>query len=130
MTLDKAPLVLFNESLNLTVNMSPELIQNIVKNITDNFPEACQSMDCVKYDYDNLKFTFIDYEDSVKYKIGPDEWLKAIPLMFTDKWPRGLTPYPPCSGDADTWDRWLESVDADSHDAFAQLAIFGDVIYG
>ena len=52
--------------------------------------------------------------------------------MFTDKWLGGLTQVPAnlLGGDIEAIDDWICQADAFDFDAFVQLAIFGEVLYG
>ena len=120
----------FNSVVTMHTHFSPDLVNEIIHNITDNFPEASEGVTCTKWNYNKLLFTFVEEDTEGKtYKVGPAEWLAAFHLMFTSAWPKGLTT-PPLSGDPEMWQRWYEKSDADDFDAFAQLAIFGEVIYG
>lgn len=118
-------------TLTVQITLSDELQEKIIRGIMDNFPEASNgcALRCISWKYDALKFTFVDEEDGKKYKIGKEELLKALPLIFTDKWPKGCTK-PPCSEKWEDWDEWLCQADATDDDAFAQLACLGEVIYG
>lgn len=109
--------------------ISDETVEHVVRSIMDNMPEAAQSYDCVNWKYKELDFRFVDYDTGKKHIVTKKMLLAAFPLLFTDKWPKGLLK-PPHSNDADQWDDWLCQSDATSFDAFVQLAIEGEVIYG
>lgn len=105
-------------------------VEEIIRGIMDNFPEASESLRCCGWKYKSCKFLFQDYEDEKYYKIGLPELTKAFELMTqSGKWPKGLT-QPPCGMDSESWEDWLCQADALDFDAFVQLACFGEVIYG
>ena len=108
------------------------LNEYLVKNIMENFPEASSgsSLRCLGWHYDKWKYIFED-EDEVVYKLGKKKLLAAVPSLFTDKWSKGLTPVP--QGlllKKEVCDDWLCQADAIDFDAYIQLVIFGEVIYG
>ena len=111
------------------VTIPDQLIENVVRSMMDNMPEASQSYDCVNWKYKELDFRFVDYDTKKKHIVTKKMLLGAFPLLFTDKWPKGLLK-PPYSEDEELWDEWLSQSDATSFDAFVQLAIEGEVIYG
>jgi hypothetical protein len=118
------------KSITITKTFPPGFVRSIIKGFMDNYPEASMTLKCERWDYDKLQFTFWDSEEGKRYKIGELELVQAFELLFTDKWPRGLTT-PPLSDDEEAWDaRFWSHTDAIDADAFAQLAIFGKVIYG
>jgi hypothetical protein len=108
---------------------TPNLAETVVRGIMDNFPEASESMDCTSWKYEPLEFTFVDYEEGKKYKLNKEKLLATFPLIRSDKWPRGCT-QPPAGNSPEARDDWLCQADAIDFDAFVQLAIFGEVIYG
>lgn len=108
------------------------VVEMVCKSISENFPEASSgcTLLCVGWKYDAWRFTFVDTEDAdKKYVTTREMWLKAFPLLFTDKWPKGCTK-PLASADPDQWGDWLCQADATDFDAFAQLVCLGEVIYG
>jgi len=110
--------------------MGGALEQMLVKNIMENFPEASSSLQCVKWRYDDWKYVFVD-EDETVYKLDKEKLLSAVPLIFTDKWGKGLTKVPSnLLENEEVLEDWLCQADAWDFDAFVQLAIFGEVIYG
>jgi hypothetical protein len=118
--------------MKLEVNIPDTLVAAVIEGIMENFPEASSgsALVCVGWKYDDWAYKFRDTEDNDRvYKLDRAKLLATFPLIFTDKWPRGLL-QPPCSADAEIWDDWLCQSDACSFDAFAQLACFGEVIYG
>lgn len=123
--------------LKIEFELPNELVDEIIKCTMDSYPEAGRGMSiqCEKWNYRLLKFTFADYDDPnrqgnpKRYKIGKDELLKALKLVFTDAWPHGL-PKPPANADKKAWDDWMGECDNTSHDAFIQLACLGEVRYG
>lgn len=105
------------------------LVRDVVADIMANMPDCSLSMDCVRWKYELMEFSFIDHEDGERFNLDEAKLVAAFPLMFTDKWPKGLQK-PPVSTEWDDWETWLCQSDADSFDAFVQLACFGEVIYG
>ena len=106
----------------------------LARGIMENFPEASNgsSLVCHGWHYDDWVYTFIDEDEAKKYILDKPTLLAAVPLMFSDKWLPGLTPVPANLLDFDegTIGDWLCQADATDFDAFIQLAIFGEVIYG
>lgn len=117
-----------------TPQIDPALMEKIIHGIMDNYPEAGASntLMCTNWDYKNLKFTFFDSETRNTYEVTKDMLIRSFSLLFTDKWPKGLTQPPAITEamDENTWDDWVCLADAGDFDAFVQLAIFGEVIYG
>ncbi len=116
--------------MKLTKNIPQNVIEQIVTGIMENFPEASSGCElaCVGWRYAALNFRFKDSEGK-SFLIGKEELLKAFPLIFTNKWPKGCT-QPPHAEDYETWLDWLCQCDATDFDAFAHLACLGEVIYG
>ncbi len=124
--------------MKITLEIPDSIVEETVKGIMENFPEASQGsvLKCVgwKYEADSLSdwtFIFLDEETRDETKLDKALLLAAFPLLFTDKWPKGCTPVP-MNGfeDSEVWDDWLCSCDATDFDAYVQLVIFGEVIYG
>jgi hypothetical protein len=121
--------------MEVTLKLPDELVLKIVTGIMENFPEASagNSLRCVGWRYKDLRFVFndIDADDAAKgnHTLTKDTLLAAFPLVFTDKWPKGCT-QPPNKSDWESWEEWLCQSDATDFDAFVQLAIFKEVIYG
>ena len=102
-----------------------------VKEMMQNFPESSGCLQCIKCKYDLLEFTFLDEEEDKKYNIDKEKLINTIPLIFTDKWGKGLTEVPANLFEStETVDNWLCQADAWDFDAFIQLSIFNEVIYG
>lgn len=116
--------------MKLQIKIPAETVEKIVRGIMDNFPEASSGCElrCIGWQYAPLNFTFEDSEGK-RYLVDKDKLLAAFPLIFTDKWPKGCTP-PPAGADWEQWEDWLCQSDAVDGDAFVQLAILGEVIYG
>lgn len=85
-------------------------------------------MVCTRFDYDKLIFLFTE-ETGERHALNRHKLRKALPLVFSGKWPKGCTP-PPATGEWTRWDQWLCDCDATDFDAFIQLAALGQVIYG
>ena len=119
--------------MKITLDIPDTLIEQVVKELMENFPEASDgcSLQCDRWNYEKMSFQFSDGDQGKSYLINKEDLMKAFPLIFSDKWPKGCT-QPPTSNllDYETWNEWLCQCDATDHDAFAQLVCFGEVIYG
>lgn len=115
----------------IAINIPDAVIEQVVKGIMENFPEASRgcALVCVHWRYNDWRFRFYDNESGKEYLLTKPKLIAAFPLIFTDKWPKGCT-QPPASSDPEVWDNWLCQSDAQDFDAFAQLACLGEVIYG
>jgi len=115
----------------MQITISQPVIDQVVRGIMENFPEASQgcALRCVGWKYDAMRFRFEDGETGETYALDQPKLLAAFRFLFTDKWPKGCQP-PPAADDAERWDDWLCRCDAVDFDAFAQLACLGEVIYG
>ncbi len=119
-------------SMKIQIELPDTLVETVVRGIMDNFPEASQgsSLHCYSWKYDAMTFGFFDEEIQKDYKLDKERLLATFPLIFSEKhWPKGCTP-PPFSNDPEVWDNWLGQCDATDFDAFVQLALLGEVIYG
>jgi hypothetical protein len=117
--------------MKIELTIPDDLIEKIVRGIMDNYPEAGHgcSLRCVDWRYEAMTFEFEDCEDGKLYMLDKAKLLAAFPLLFSDKWPKGCTK-PPMSDDWEVWSDWLCQADAQDFDAFVQLVVFGEVIYG
>jgi len=117
--------------MRLVINIPDETVLKVITSTMENYPEASSSnaMQCRSFYYKALRFFFEDTETGKEYRVNKTMLHKAFKLMFTDKWPKGCE-QPPASGRWEDWDDWLCRCDNVSHDAFIQLAILGEVIYG
>lgn len=115
--------------MNICETIPATVIETVVKGIMENMPECSQSMDCLSWKYEEWCYKFRDHEDGKVYVLDKEKLLATFPLLFSDKFPKGLIP-PPQSADEQEWDDWLCQSDVVTFDAFVQLAIFGEVIYG
>jgi hypothetical protein len=115
--------------VTIPITIPETQIDKIIDDIMANFPEAAQCVSCIGWKYDACKFTFYDDEEGKKYVLDREILRKTFPLLYSEKWPKGLKAAP-TTADADAWDDWLCQSDAWSFDAFVQLAMFGEVIYG
>lgn len=116
----------------MTITIPDDVIEKVVRGILENFPEASRgsALCCTNWGYDKWDFDFIEVENDDKlHHPTKAEWMNAFNLLFTDKWPKGLT-QPIARSDWESWEDWLCQADADDFDAFAQLACLGAVIYG
>lgn len=115
-----------------------KLHEEFVASIMENFPEASSpSLCCIGWRYKKLEFQFFDVDGSIDEKkhiihlVDRPKLFKALELMHTDKWPKGCTPFNAATlTDWTTAEDWLCCADATDFDAFIQLAIFGEVVYG
>ena len=111
--------------------MSEANKEQFIQSVMENFPESAECLRCTKWNYKKLEFNFFDEEEEKKYSVNKEKLLAAIPLIFTDKWGKGLTKVPAnLLQDTEVLEDWLCEADAWDFDAFIQLAIFGEVIYG
>ena len=111
------------------MNVPPAIIEQVVEGITDNFPECAICLRCTGWHYNERQFEFFDDETGKTHQLDKAKLLATFPLILSDKWPRGCTP-PPTTTDWEAWENWLCQSDANDFDCFAQLACFGEVIYG
>jgi hypothetical protein len=117
--------------MKITLDIPNEIVEYVVRGIMDNFPEAGMTLRCTDWKYKPMEFTFVDCEEDKNYKLDKAKLLATFPLIFTDKWPKGCTKPPTANLDnEETWNDWLGQADAFDFDAFAQLAVLGEVIYG
>lgn len=104
-----------------------------ITGVMENFPEASGFLVCGTWKYDEMIFKFREYlgeEKAIVHELNKEKLLAAIPIA-KEKWPIGCTQF--LDGmweDEDIMDDWLCQADATDFDAFVQLAIFGDVVYG
>lgn len=107
--------------------------EQFIQGIMGNFPEAAGELLCIKWKYDEMLFTFREWlsDGEVKHhELNREKLLAAIPVAKA-KWPRGCTQfYSNMWTDEDSMDDWLCQADATDFDAFVQLAIFGELVYG
>lgn len=115
----------------MTITIPDDVKKQVVKGIMENFPEASSgcALRCTGWRYEKMEFTFEDSEEGKKHELTEAKLLAAFPLIFTNKWPKGCT-QPIAKDDLESWEDWLCQADANDFDAFVQLAIFGEVIYG
>jgi hypothetical protein len=99
----------------------------LISDLMQNYPEASSSsLQCTKWKYNDMVFTFVDTEENKTYtvdlpklRIGLEKLLSEI---LAGKLP-GLGLSGPAILDAGSWDAY-------SMDALVQMSIFGEVIYG
>lgn len=117
--------------MKINFELPDSLVETVVRGIMDNYPEsgAGSCLRCYSWKYEPMIFGFIDEETNKRITLDKAKLLAAFPLIFTDKWPKGCTK-PPLSADPEVWNDWLGQSDAIDFDAFVQLAVFGEVIYG
>ena len=78
----------------------------------------------------NGKVKVYDEEENKNLVVTKEQLLRGIDIMAT-KWPKGCTPLKAgMFSNENILDDWLCSADAIDFDAFVQLAIFGEVVYG
>lgn len=131
--------------ITLSVTISKETALKIIDDIMANFPEASQSLRVCNWNYKERKFSIRDVEEAddstesgcKEYMITEADLLNGFKLMFEPgKWPHGLT-FPPASAvyggtldNTSPWGGWFNKTDVVDYDAFLQLAVLGEVIYG
>jgi hypothetical protein len=115
----------------ITIELPDDLVENTVKSILENYPEAGQGLaiQCTRWNYDNGILSFRDAESGKAYRPKKEDFIKAFPLIYSDKWP-AMLPKPPFTAKPEDWDNWLCTCDAFAFDAFIQLVLLGEVIYG
>ena len=106
-----------------------------VKELMENFPDACEGscLRCVRWKYKTCEYTFVDdeSEDQKRYDVDLEKLLKAVPLLFSSKWGCGLTEVPRNAfASRENAEDLLCNFDAYDMQAFIQLAIFKQVIFG
>jgi hypothetical protein len=117
--------------MRLVIDIPDDIVRKIITSTMENYPEASSTnaMQCHDFNYEKLRFHFQDADTGAKYRVNETMLRKAFKLIFTEKWPKGCV-QPPASSRWEDWDQWLGECDNTSHDAFLQLAIFGQVVYG
>lgn len=103
--------------------------ERYVRDAYDNFPEASMTLRCHGWDYKKFLFDFTDTEQGDEYTITLPMAINGLRLFVeaidAGKFPgisRGPNWLDPVDGTGD--------LDADAFDAMAQMAVFGEVIYG
>ena len=120
----------------VTITIDRENALKIVDDIMASFPECSQTLQVQNWDYKRRLFSVFDDDEGKLHKISEIDLLKGFKLMFDPgKWPKGLAFPPACStydkkDPSNAWDRWLCKADATDFDAFLQLAVLGEVVYG
>lgn len=99
--------------------------ETFVRELFNNFPEHAQCLVCTGWDYEKFLFDFIDEEDGKKYTVTLPMALEAFDKLCAEIEAGKLKFDLPADYKTDTcyWDCW-------PIDALAQMAIFGEVIYG
>lgn len=115
--------------MRISLDIPDARVETAVREILSNFPDCVSSVGCTKWDYENWAFAFVDPETRTRYAPTKQQFIDAFPLMYTDKWPKGCTA-PPLSFTDDALDDWLCLCDATDFDAYLQLVLFGEVVYG
>ena len=117
--------------MKTTIKIPDEQVAQLINGIMQNYPEAGSgnSLRCTNWNYELNIYEFSD-DDSGKFHIVTFSHLvDIVPLMFTDKWPKGCTKLPTVLTEQSV-DDWLCQADATDFDSFVQLAVFGEVVYG
>jgi hypothetical protein len=113
--------------MGLTIEILDAQVEQLIKDIFDNYPEAGESnsLRCTKWDYTNFVFNFIDVEDNDKpYMITLDMAKRGFEKLISDCLVGKIFLFDNAHlFDAGEWD-------ACATDALAQYAIFGETIYG
>lgn len=105
--------------------------EQLLKDIMGNYPEySSSSMRCVKWKYDEFKFTFIEDKEETNQEIKHEVTMKMAKEGF-EKMMRDVL-----VGKGIAWSNFdgplfdACSWDSTCTDALVQYAIFGKVIYG
>jgi len=115
--------------VKFTVEISDERVEAIVREIFNNFPEASNhsALQCAGWKYKEFNFVFLDTEDNNKeYIVRLPDALRGFKMFMDLKSKNKLRGV--------DWE-WNDSdqsfnYDALACDCIAQLACFGEVIYG
>lgn len=100
--------------------------EKLVRECFDNFPEAGMCLRCIGWDYKAFDFEFLDTEDGKKYRVRLPDAVRGLRLFVAEVRAGKLAGLGlPAEFLTDTGD-W----DAFAFDALAQMAVFGEVIYG
>ena len=110
-------------STNITDQISKEQKEKIVKDVTQNLPEYSLNLQCIGWNYNESKFTFMDDETGKRHIIELPELLRGYDILGRKVKNKSLFFYGLDIKEPETWD-------ADVVDALVQCSIFGDVIYG
>lgn len=116
--------------MQITTKIPEQAVAQLIKGIMQNYPEsgAGAVLQCTHWKYDENIYEFEDGDEGKLHTLTERELLAAVPLMFT-KWPKGCTPLP-VTFTEESVEEWCCQADAADHDAFVQIAVFGEVIYG
>jgi hypothetical protein len=120
-----------NKQMQITIKIPEQAVAQLINGIMQNYPEsgAGSVLQCTHWKYSQNVYEFEDEVEGKLLTLTARELMAAVPLMFTDKWPKGCTKLPTVFTE-ESVEEWLCQADATDHDAFVQLAIFGEVIYG
>lgn len=108
--------------------MTRNQLEKIVRDAYENFPEASagSALQCVGWNYREFKFLFVDEETGEKHGVTLPMAIKGLRLFIravnAGELP-GLGLPAHYLSDLGTWD-------SIAFDALAQMAVFGEVIYG
>jgi len=116
--------------MKIEIEIPDDVMPKLAKDIMDNYPEASSGncLQCVRYDYKNGIFVFIDTETDTEYTVTTKDIARVLPKFIEGiifkKWKFcGLTFDNVLQFDAGDYDGY-------SIDGVVQLAIFDDIIYG
>jgi len=128
--------------INASICLADQAIDEFVAEILNNLPECSMSLKCIKWDYKNVCFEFIDPEDDeggndLKLTLAKAregfEVLMRLALegkFYASGWDVGpLITYHQRKSKERLMD-WAGDWDATVVDALVQCSLFGDVIYG
>lgn len=110
----------------MLINIDDSQIENLVKEIMENYPESSLNLYCYAYDYKHGRYSFYDEETDNRYTITIKDVVKKFPEfvegIVKEKWHF-------CGLDKENF---LDPVsyDAVALDGLIQLVILGDIIYG
>ena len=109
--------------MKVTLDIPDAQVATLVKSILENLPECCYSLSCVKYDYEDHVYHFIDEEENnKKYVMRLPAAIDAYAVLVHDWLQQGTY----------TLDQLLDDGywDAPMIDALVQQATLGEVLYG
>lgn len=117
--------------MKIIIDLPDEQAEKLVRSVFDNFPEASagSALQCVSWKYDEFKFVFHDEEEDKDHVVRLKDALRGLDLFLKLKG-EGKWPGIPFKIVGEHQGELEFDFDALTADAIAQLAIFGEVIYG
>ena len=94
--------------------------EDIVREVLQNLPEYAQSVDCVRWKYEQCRYTFED--DGKTTTLELPQFLTGLDLLLAS----GLA----CVPDTTDVEDWCCQADASTVDALIQFSLYSELIYG